>query len=82
MEAVLTALIAGGTVAVSMYFAYLSTKAKAQASIAARNSRDDSAMRAELEVVHQQLAELAERMDFTERLLARQCAAERLGQLE
>jgi hypothetical protein len=78
MEDVLTILIIGGTVTAAMYFAYLSSKAKYGARAAASSPAGDGPSREEFEVMQQQVAELAERVDFTERLLAQQREAPRL----
>jgi hypothetical protein len=78
MQGVLIALIIGGTISVSMYFAYLSTKGKRSAEDPTEGSEGVAGLRQELQGVRQELAELAERVDFTERLLAQQREAERL----
>jgi len=72
MEGVLKVLIIGATVALSMFFAYLSTRAKSAAQASRERADDDSPDREEFEALRGQVAELAERLDFAERLLAQQ----------
>lgn len=79
MEAVLKVLIIGATVAVAMYFAYLSTKVKAAAGRDQRQE-DDSPGREEFDALRAQVNELAERVDFAERLLAQQREVPRVNQ--
>ena len=72
-------LIIGATVSISMYFAYLSQKSKDQAEILKRRG-GDGPTREEFEALNDQVAELAERVDFAERMLAQQREAQRLGE--
>ncbi len=72
MEGVWKILIVGATISLSMFFAYLSTRAKATAQARSEGSDHDSPGREEFEALHGQVAELAERLDFAERLLAQQ----------
>ena len=79
MNGAFVVFIIGATVSVSMFFAYLSTKVKAQADVAAaRRDNPDAPTREEMDALQQQVAELAERLDFTERLLAQRKHVERL----
>ena len=79
MEGVLKILIIGGTVALAMFFAYLSQRSKERAEIA-RHGGGDGPTREDLEALQQQVGELAERVDFAERMLAQQRDAARLNQ--
>ena len=72
-------LIIGATVSISMYFAYLSQKSKDQAEILKRRGGDGPS-REEFEALNDQMAELAERVDFAERMLAQQREAARINQ--
>lgn len=74
-------LIIGATVTISMYFAYLGQKSKERADIA-RSGGGDAPGREEFEALNQQVAELAERVDFAERLLAQQRETPRLNEPE
>jgi hypothetical protein len=78
MESVLKILILGGTVSLVMFFAYLSSKVKA--GVAARDQRrdEDAPGREEFEQLQAHVHELAERVDFAERMLAQRRDAERL----
>ena len=79
MESILKILILGGTVSLSMYFAYLSAKVKADRN---RPRLDDADVpgREEFEALRAHVDELAERVDFAERMLAQRRDAERLEQ--
>ncbi len=79
MEGVLKVLIIGGTVALAMFFAYLSQRSKERAETA-RHGGGDGPSREDFEALHQQVGELAERLDFAERMLAQQRDAARLNQ--
>ena len=79
MEGVLQVLIIGGTVVLAMWFAYLSQRSKERAEVA-RHGGGDGATREDLEALQQQVDELAERVDFAERMLAQQREAARLNQ--
>ena len=72
-------LIIGATVSISMYFAYLSQKSKDQAEIL-KSRGGDGPSREEFEALNDQMAELAERVDFAERMLAQQREAQRLAE--
>ena len=78
MEGVLKVLIIGGTVVLAMWFAYLSQRSKERAEVA-RNGGGDGPSREDFEALQQQVGELAERVDFAERMLAQQREAQRLG---
>ena len=79
MEGVLKVLIIGGTVALAMFFAYLSQRSKERAEIA-KHGGGDGPTREDLEALQQQVGELAERVDVAERMLAQQREAQRLGE--
>jgi len=72
-------LIIGATVSISMYFAYLSQKSKDQAEFL-KSRGGDGPTREEFEALNDQMAELAERVDFAERMLAQQREAARINQ--
>lgn len=73
--------IIGATVSFSMWLAYLSQKSKERVDIArARGPDDDAPGREEFDQLNQQVAELAERLDFTERLLAQKREPSRIEQ--
>ena len=79
MNGAIVVFIIGATVSISMFFAYLSTKVKAQAEVAAaRRENPDAPTREEVEALQQQVGELAERVDFAERMLAQRRDPERL----
>ena len=78
MEGVLKVLIIGATVALAMCFAYLSQRSKERSEIA-RHGGGDGPTREDLEALQQQVGELAERVDFAERMLAQQREAARLN---
>jgi len=80
MESVFKLLIIGGTVSMVMFFVYLSSKVKA--GVAGRDQRrdDDAPGREEFEQLQAQVHELAERVDFAERMLAQRRDVERLEQ--
>ena len=82
MEGPIIALIAGATVSVSIYFAYLSRRSKDQADMAIKGFSKDAPSREEFEALNHQVAELAERVDFAEWLLAQQREAPRLNDPE
>ena len=82
MNGAFVVLIIGATVSISMYFAYLSQRSKERADIAmsGRGGVDgDGPSREEFEALNQQMAELAERVDFAERMLAQRRDPQRLG---
>ena len=72
-------LIIGATVSISMYFAYLSQKSKDRTELL-KHQGGDGPSREEFEALNQQMAELAERVDFAERMLAQQRDSTRLSQ--
>lgn len=81
MNGAFVVLIIGATVVISMYIAYLSQKSKERADIATRGGGDpDGPSRDEFEALNQQMAELAERVDFAERMLAQGRDSQRLGE--
>lgn len=80
MEGVLKILIIGATISLSMFFAYLSTRAKAAAQARREGVDHDSPDREEFEALRGQVSELAERLDFAERLLAQQRDPARIRQ--
>lgn len=79
MNGAFVVFIIGATVSIAMYLAYLSQRSKERADIA-RSGGGDGPSRDEFEALHQQMAELAERVDFAERMLAQQRDAARLNQ--
>lgn len=79
MNGAFVVLIIGATVSISMWFAYLGQRSKERADIATRGGGDGPS-REEFEALNQQMAELAERVDFAERMLAQRREAQRLGQ--
>lgn len=79
MQDVLIALIIGGTVAFSMWAAYRHPKRERSNEPGGDVQGEVTALRQELDGVHREVAELAERVDFTERLLAKQRDAQRLA---
>jgi hypothetical protein len=80
MESVLRILILGGTVSLVMFFAYLSARVKAGAAGRGQRRDEDAPGREEFEQLQAQVHELAERVDFAERMLAQRRDAERLEQ--
>ena len=81
MNGAFVVLIIGATVSISMFLAYLSQRSKERADIAmSRGGDGDGPSREEFEQLNQHVAELAERLDFTERLLAQQRETARLNQ--
>ena len=80
MEGVLKVLIIGATVALAMCFAYLSQRSKERAEIARNGGGSDGPSREDFEALHHQVGELAERVDFAERMLAQQRDAARINQ--
>jgi uncharacterized protein YlxW (UPF0749 family) len=78
MESVFKLLIIGGTVSLVMYFAYLSSKVKAGVAGRDQQRDDDAPGREEFEQLQAHVQELAERVDFAERMLAQRRDAERL----
>ena len=71
--------IIGATVTISMWLAYLSQKSKDQAEIL-KSRGGDGPTREEFDALNDQMAELAERVDFAERMLAQQRDPQRLGE--
>ena len=81
MNGAFVVLIIGATVVISMYIAYLGQKSKERADIATRGGGDpDGPSRDEFEALNHQMAELAERVDFAERMLAQGRESQRLGE--
>ena len=81
MNGAFVVLIIGATVSISMWFAYLGQRSKERAEIATRGGGDpDAPSREEFEALNQQMAELAERVDFAERMLAQRREGQRLGE--
>ncbi len=72
-------LIIGATVTISMYFAYLSQKSKDRVDLL-KHGGGEGPSREEFEALNRQMAELAERLDFAERLLAQRREVERLNE--
>lgn len=72
--------IIGVTVTVSMYFAYLSQKSKDRVEMMKNQGNSDGPTQEEFDALNQQVAELAERLDFTERLLAQKREPSRIEQ--
>lgn len=73
MESMLKLLILGGTVVLCMYFAYLGQRSKERAEVAkSGGGGGDGPSRDDFEALQQQVGELAERVDFAERMLAQQ----------
>ena len=79
MEGVLKVLIIGGTIALGMFFAYLSQRSKERADLA-RHGGGDGPSREDFDALQQQVGELAERVDFAERMLAQRREPERLAE--
>lgn len=79
MNGAFVILIIGATVSFSMWLAYLSQKSKERADIA-RSGGGDGPSRDEFEALNHQMAELAERVDFAERMLAQQRDSQRLAE--
>lgn len=81
MERVLITLIIGGTIAFSMYamaLAYRNSRAKPREEPEEALQDEVTGLREELDSTRRSVAELAERLDFAERMLAQQREPERL----
>jgi hypothetical protein len=74
----LVLLIIGGTICCVAYFANR-TKEGSSSEATAQLQHDVTGLREELDGVRQELSELAERLDFAERMLAKQREGERLA---
>ena len=75
----LVLLIIGGTICCVTYFATRHPKDGNAGGATEELLGEVTGLRAELDGVRQELSELAERLDFAERLLAKQREAERLA---
>ena len=72
-------LIIGGTICCVTYFATRPPKDGGTSGGTAVSQRDVEGLHQQLDGVRQELSELAERLDFAERVLAKQREEERLG---
>jgi len=75
----LVLLIIGGTICCVTYFATRHPKDGSGGREAAALQQEVDGLHAELDGVRQELSELAERLDFAERMLAKQREGERLS---
>jgi hypothetical protein len=75
----LVLLIIGGTICCVTYFATRHPKDAGGSGEAAALQQEVEGLHEQLHGVRQELSELAERLDFAERLLAKQREGERLG---
>lgn len=75
----LVLLIIGGTICCVTYFATRHPKDGSASEATEELLGEVTGLREELDGVRHELSELAERLDFAERLLAKQRAAERLA---
>ena len=74
----LVLLIIGGTICCVAYFANRHPKEGGSSDASAELQHEVTGLREELDGVRQEMSELAERLDFAERMLAKQREAERL----
>ncbi len=72
-------LIIGGTICCVVYLATRHRSAESANATEAELQREVTGLRDELDGVRQEMAELAERVDFAERMLAKQRESERLS---
>jgi hypothetical protein len=75
----LVLLIIGGTICCVTYFATRHARDGGASGETALLQREVAGLHQDLDGVRQELAELAERLDFAERMLAQQRDGERLG---
>jgi hypothetical protein len=75
----LVLLIIGGTICCVTYFASRKPKDGGGGRETAALQQEVEGLHAQLDGVRQELSELAERLDFAERMLAKQREGERLG---
>ena len=75
----LVLLIIGGTICCVAYFANRHPKEGGSSEARAELQHEVTGLRDELGGVRQELSELAERLDFAERMLAKQREGERLA---
>lgn len=75
----LVLLIIGGTIVGATYFATRHPHGGASRGESAELEREVAGLRDELDGVRQELSDLAERLDFAERMLAKQREGERLA---
>ncbi len=75
----LVLLIIGGTICCVAYFANRHPKEGASSEATAELQHEVTGLREQLDGVRQELSELAERVDFAERMLAKQREGERLA---
>ncbi|MGE5144081.1 MAG: hypothetical protein ACM3OA_11640 [Acidobacteriota bacterium] len=75
----LVLLIIGGTICCVTYLATRQPRSGGASGETAVLRREVEGLHAELDGVRQDLSELAERLDFAERMLAKQREGERLG---
>lgn len=75
----LVLLIIGGTICCVTYFATRHPKDPSSGGATAELLGEVTGLREELDGVRQEMSELAERLDFAERRLAKQREAERLA---
>jgi hypothetical protein len=75
----LVLLIIGGTICCVTYFATRHPKESGGSGEAGALQQEVEGLHEELHGVRQELSELAERLDFAERMLAKQREGERLG---
>ena len=74
----LVLLIIGGTICCVAYFANRHPKEGGSSDASAELQHEVTGLREELDGVRQEMSEPAERLDFAERMLAKQREAERL----
>ena len=75
----LVLLIIGGTICCVAYFANRHPKEGSSSEATAELQHEVTGLREELDGVRQEMSDLAERLDFAERMLAKQREAERLA---
>jgi hypothetical protein len=75
----LVLLIIGGTICCVAYFANRHPREGSSSEVAVELQHEVTGLREELDGVRQELSDLAERLDFAERMLAKQREAERLA---
>lgn len=75
----LVLLIIGGTICCVAYFANRHPREGSSSEVAVELQHEVLGLREELDGVRQELSDLAERLDFAERMLAKQREGERLA---